>query len=94
MTKHSGELRENVTRFEAEYAVSAGIMWGAIGEGMVPLYEEHAARIESGYTIEQWYGVDRMERALVVAMRRIDIAQKNLQSDAEIRKAKIDAARK
>lgn len=94
VTKHSGELRENVTRFESENAISAGVMWGSLGNGFVPLFEEHSARMERNYTIAQWYELDRMERALVVAMRRIDIATKNLQSDAEIRKAKQDAKKK
>lgn len=93
VTKSTGEIRENVTRFESEFSVSAGVMWGSLGEGFVPLFEEHMARLEREYTLEQWYTLDPMERAMVVAMRRIDIATQNLQSDAEIRKAKRDAAR-
>lgn len=94
VTKTAGELRESVTRFEPEFAVSAGVMWGSLGEGFVPIFEEHTARLERNYSLKEWYALDPMERALVVAMRRIDIATKNLQSDAEIRKAKADAARK
>lgn len=94
VTKQSGYLRESVTRFESENSVSAGVTWGSLGADMIPLFEEHTTRLERNYTIEQWYGLPRMERAMAVAMRRIDIASKNLQSDAEIRKAKSDAKRK
>lgn len=93
VTKSSGELRYSVTKFESEFSISAGVMWGSLGDGFVPIFEEHAARLERNYTLEAWYELDSMERAMVVAMRRIDIATKNLQSDAEIRKAKADAAR-
>lgn len=93
VTKQAGEVRESVTKFESEYAISAGVMWGAIGADMVPLFEEHTARLERNYSLAAWYALDPMERALVVAARRIDIATRNQQSDAEIRQAKIDAAR-
>lgn len=91
VTKQTGELRETVTRFELDNAVSAGVTWGSLGADMVPLFEEHSARLERGYTIDQWYALDAMERAMVVAHRRIDIASKNLQADAEIRDAKRKA---
>lgn len=88
VTKQVGEIRETVTRIELDNAISAGVTWGSLGSDMVPLFEEHSARLERGYTLEQWYTLDRMERALVVAHRRVDMASKNLQSDAEIRDAK------
>lgn len=94
VTKHNGDIRESVTRFESENSVSAGVMWGSLGADMVPIFEEHTTRLERNYTLEAWYMLDPMERALAVAMRRIDIAAKNLQSDAEIRHAKKSAARK
>lgn len=94
VTKNSYEIRENVTRFESENSVSAGITWGAIGPGMVPIFEEHSARVERNYKLTEWYELDPIERAMVVAMRRIDIAAKNLQMDAEIRHAKKNAQRK
>lgn len=94
VTKQVGYLRENVTKIETENSVSAGVTWGSLGPDMIPLFEEHSTRLERDYTIEQWYQLDPIERAMAVAMRRIDIASKNLQSDAEIRKAKADAKRK
>lgn len=88
VTKQIGDLRENITRIELDNAVSAGVLWGSLGADMVPLFEEHSARLERDYTLAEWYALDRMERALVVAHRRIDMASRNLQSEAEIRDAK------
>ena len=66
-------------------------MWGAIGSDMVPIYEEHIARLERSYSIEDWYKLDPIERAMVVAIRRIDTAAKNIQSEAEMADAKRNA---
>jgi len=86
VTKSTGYINESVTDIELTYGVSAGIQWGAIGVGMVPIFEEHSARLERGYTIDNWRALDSMERAIVIAVRRVDIASKNLQAEAEIRK--------
>lgn len=94
VTKNSYEIRESVTRFESENAINAGISWGAIGPGIVPIFEEHATRMERGYTLQAWYELEPLERAMTVAMRRIDIASKNLQMDAEIRHSKQNARKK
>lgn len=94
VTKSSGQIRESVTRFESEFAVSADITWGALSPDMVPIFEEQVARLERGYTVQAWYDLDPLERAMVVAIRRIDIAQKNLQADEEIRRARRDARKK
>lgn len=40
--------------------------------GIVTEYEEHKTRKESGYTIPEWYELEPEERALEVAMMRID----------------------
>lgn len=71
--------------------MSAGIRWGALGIDMVPTFEEHIARLEKNYKIQEWYDLEEMERAMIIAVRRIDIASKNQQSEAEIHKAKQDA---
>lgn len=63
-------------------------MWGSIGPGMVPVFEEHSARLERNYRIEEWYAMDPLERAMIVAVRRIDIAAKNHQTEAEIQESK------
>lgn len=54
---------------------------------MVPLFEEQIARLERGYTVEAWLSLDPMERAMVVAVRRIDNATKSIQAEAEIKQA-------
>ena len=66
----------------------------ALGNGMVPIYEEHTARLERGLSIETWSGMSEMEKAMLIAQRRISIQVQNLQTEAEIRKSKQDAKRK
>jgi hypothetical protein len=61
---------------------------------MVPIYEEHSARLERNISIKDWYAMEAMERAMVVAVRRIDISMKNHQAEAEIAQSKRDAKRK
>lgn len=39
---------------------------------MVTEYEEHSARKEAGYTIPEWYNLEPEERALEVALLRIN----------------------
>ena len=58
---------------------------------LVPVYEEHSARIERGISVAGWMEMDETEKALIIARRRIAIQMQNLQTDAEIRKAKRDA---
>lgn len=91
MTKRVGEVDESVTRIELDNAVSAGIQLGSLGPDMVPLFEEHSARLERGIGLDAWYKMEPMERAMIVAQRRLENAMKNLQAEAEIRKAKRDA---
>lgn len=59
--------------------------------GMVPVFEEHSARLERGIGLEDWYRMDVDERALVIAHRRIRNQAENLQAEAEIRKSKREA---
>lgn len=94
VTKQIGEVREPVTRVELDHAVSAGITWGALGSDMVPIFEEHATRMENRLTMNDWYALEPMERAMAVAFRRIDMASRNLQSEAELRDAKRNAKKK
>jgi hypothetical protein len=39
--------------------------------GVVSFYEEHEARLESGYSLPLWYNLDAEDRAVEVAMFRI-----------------------
>lgn len=93
VTKRSGYVDENITNLELENGISAGIRWGCLGPDMVPIFEEHAARIEKNYRMEEWFSLDSMERAMIIAVRRIDIAAKNQQAEAEYKKAKQDSKR-
>lgn len=64
-----------------------------IGDGMVPTFEEQIARLERNYSINDWLELDSMEKAIIVAVRRIDIAMKNLQTEAEIQHANRKASK-
>lgn len=39
--------------------------------GVVPLYEEHCARRDAGYTLPEWRELSPIDRAYEVAVRRI-----------------------
>lgn len=67
--------------------MSAGIRLRSLGIGMVPLYEEHEARLERDIDLAHWERMEADEKAFIVAMRRIRIAIGNLQTEAEIRNA-------
>lgn len=59
----------------------------------MPLHEEHEARLERGIRISEWMQIDEIEKALIVASRRIRIALANLQAEAEIRYSEQKARR-
>jgi hypothetical protein len=55
--------------------------------GIVPFYEEHDARSESGYNLYEWYELAPQDRALEVALYRIRHAieyQKNKAQEREM----------
>lgn len=54
--------------------------------GNVPLYEEHSVRSKAGYTIPEWYDLDPYERAIEVALQRIDNMVEYMQNKAIQRK--------
>jgi len=85
VTKRVGELDENITRIELENGISAGIRWRSLGREMVPIFEEHLARDEKGIRMKEWYAMEPMERAIIIAVRRITNAAKNHQTEAEIK---------
>lgn len=94
MTKEVDGVSYSVERIEFENTLSAGIQWRSLWKGQVPIFEEHQARLERGYSLEAWYALPYMERALVVAARRLDQASKGHQNDAEIAKMKRDSKAK
>lgn len=83
-----------MTEIDLEHGISAGITLRSAAAGLVPIYEEHAARLESGISVADWMEMDETEKALVVAARRIQIATKNLQAEAEIQHSEREIKRK
>lgn len=65
-----------------------------IGIDMVPLQEEHEARLERGISLELWMKMPMMEKALIVAIRRNRQAISNIHTEAEIRQAERNSKRK
>jgi hypothetical protein len=55
--------------------------------GMVLLYEEHNARNEAGYQIDEWYDLHPRERATEVALYRIRHSLEYQKAKAEQRRA-------
>lgn len=83
-----------VTEIELDHAVSSGAEMRTLGKGMVAVFEEHTARLERDICLEEWQAMDPFEKALIIAQRRIQIALENLQSEAQIKAAKMKGARK
>lgn len=82
-----------VTKVETS-GVSVGIRWGALGADMVPILEETSARLSQRYTVDEWSRLDPMEKALIIAEKRVHNAIQNIQSEAEMRKIKSEHKRK
>ena len=90
-TKQLGEIDYNVTEIEPEEALSTGVMLRAYGRGIVPIYEEHLARLSKNISLENWMTMQPLERAIIVAMRRIENAIENQRAEAERRKIKSES---
>lgn len=56
--------------------------------GNVSLYEEHSVRHKAGYTLSEWYRLDPYERAIEVALQRIDNMIEYMQNKAVSAKRK------
>lgn len=91
VTKTSGYVDVSVTTIELQHGISAGARLRSFGESMVPLFEEHEARLERGIGLEVWGAMPRMEKAFLIAHRRIKLSLQNLQSEAEIKHAEAKA---
>ena len=88
MTVKQDELTRNVTEVELDHGVSAGIGLRSLGNGMIPVFEEHDVRIENKMSLAEWDELPYMERVIVVATNRIKRSIGNLQAEAEIRQRK------
>jgi hypothetical protein len=62
--------------------------------GMVSFYEEHKVRVERGYNFEQWRNLHPMERAIEVALFRIENMLEYKKNDLESRMIKRQSRRK
>ena len=60
---------------------------------MVPVQEEHEARLERNIGLDDWGRMVMMEKALIIANRRIRIAIQNLNNEAEIKKMERESKR-
>jgi len=89
-----GYVNKSVTQVELEYGVYSGVKLKSIGEGMVPMFEEHEARLSRGIGLDEWGTMPLFEKALLIAHRRVKIAMENLQTEAEIRQAENKAKRR
>ena len=94
VTRRVGEVDLPVTAVELEYAVYSGAKLKILAEGMVPVFEEQETRVERGLSLEAWGAIPLYEKALIIAIRRTNIALQNLQNEAEIRDAERKARKK
>ena len=83
-----------VTQVDLDNSVSPNVRLRAVGASMVPLYEEHSARLNAKYSVREWEAMDVTEKALVIAQRRISVALENIQADAQIKHAKRNTGRR
>lgn len=84
MIRKQGNAEILATHVELEHEVSAGLWQNTVIPGTIPLIEEHTARLERGIDLETWGKMNSDEKALLVAVRRVNIAIHNLQQEAEI----------
>ena len=75
---------EDLINIPISSGISAGIRIKTLISGLVPVYEEHAARNAEGYNIQEWYALDPFDRAFAVAMFRTKNAIEAHQNEAEI----------
>lgn len=93
-TKRQGDLEVPVTQVELDHGIYTGIQLREIGADMVPLQEEHEARLERGITLDTWCRMPMLEKALIVAIRRNRIAIANIHTEAEISQSEREMKRK
>lgn len=93
-TKRIDGIEISVSQIELEHGVSAGVRLRSYSTGLVPLYEEHETRLERGIGLEAWSEMEEMEKALIIAARRVRIAIHNLQEEAQIKQSEKQMKRK
>lgn len=83
-----------VSQVELKHGISSGVRLRALGNSLVPLYEEHECRLERNISVENWSAMDEWEKAIMIASRRTRIAIANLQAEAEIEHSQKQARKK
>lgn len=61
----------------------AGIVSVGTIPGLVPFFEEHIARRKAGYTLPQWRELDWIDRAIEVAMLRVEAKIESIQAEEQ-----------
>ena len=74
-----------MTEVELDHGISAGIRLRSLGNGMVPVFEEHEVRVDNKMSLTEWDELPYMERVIIVAVSRIKKSMSNLQAEAELR---------
>jgi len=79
---------EDLINIPIASGISAGIRLKTFLYGLVPIYEEHAARKSEGYNLQEWYELSSFDRVFSVAVFRTEKAIEAHQNDAEIAEMK------
>lgn len=87
VNKCIGEIDYPVTKINLEHGVNSGVTLAPLVNGLVPIYEEHIARLDRGIGLNAWGEMSVEEKAMIIAMRRVTISMQNLQNEAEIKAA-------
>lgn len=82
-----------MTEVELDHAIYSGAQLKRLTEGMVPLQEEHEARLERNLGLSEWAAMPRLDKAFIIAVRRNHFALQNIQSDVETTQAEVRAKR-
>ena len=86
---------EDILSFPVRDELGLGITSDAVTiPGMVSFYEEHKVRVERGYSFSEWYALQPMERAIEVALSRIENMIEYKKNFKEIEKMKRESRRK
>lgn len=93
-TRRVGYVDKRVTQVELEHGIYSGVKLKSIGDGMVPMFEEHEARLERGIGLDAWGTMPLFEKALLIAHRRVRNAMSNLQTEAEMKDSERRAKRR
>jgi len=93
VSKKIGKTYRPLLSVVPEGKTDAGIRFASHAIGLVPQFEVEAARIKANIRLDEWYRLDRMERALIIAHARLERAIDNHSTAAQTETAKREADR-